>query len=204
LKRAIALAALALAACLFSPERTAKGGGSDTETLTGIVSGADGTPAARVRVKLIPADYDPGKPDTSLIRHAVTDSSGAFRFERVDTGTAWNLIAGDASRKAWALARGVRPGPGSRPMKLALAKVFLFSLHSPTYNYQDSGIAWFPGTDILAHCNGITETEVDSVPAGALRFIVESRAGWKHDTTLAQVADTAKVQAGKDGIIYTP
>jgi hypothetical protein len=44
------LAALSLAACVLSPNRQA-GGGSDTETLTGVVVLADGPRAAGVPVK---------------------------------------------------------------------------------------------------------------------------------------------------------
>ncbi len=197
-----AAGSLLLAACLFMPdEQTAQGGGSDTETLTGIVTGADGGPAIGALVKLLPADYDPSHPDTTLIRKASTDKSGRFRFEKVDSARSWNLIAGTPGRKSWALARGLKPGPGSRPLSLSLAKVFLFSLHYAGYEYKDSGIAYFPGTDILAHCNGVSASLVDSVPAGAMRFIVESRAGWKHDTTLVSIVDSVDVQADRNGII---
>lgn len=193
--------ALLLAACLFMPDEVARGGGSDTETLTGIVSASDGSPAARVKVKLLPADYDPSHPDTTLIRKGMTDAAGKFRFEKVDTGRAWNIIAGDSPRKAWALARGLKSGPGTRPLSLSMAKVFMFSLHYAGYEYKDSGIAYFPGTDILAHCNGVSASFVDSVPVGALHFVVESRAGWKHDTTLVSVMDSVDVQADRNGII---
>jgi hypothetical protein len=87
---------------------------------------------------------------------------------------------------------------------LSAPKVFLVSLHSAAYAAKDSGIAYFPGTDILAHCDAVSVARLDSVPAGAFRIVIESRAGWKHDTTLASVADTARVVADSAGIQVSP
>lgn len=180
-----------------------EGGGSDTETLTGLVSGTDGSPQAGIPVKLLPASYDPSHPVPALIRRALTDATGKFSFDKVDTALAWNVIAGDTARKAWALSGGLRPGhPAS--LTLAEAKVLLVILHVSGYTTADSGIADFPGTDILTRCNGQSESAVDSVPAGALRFVVESRAGWKYDTTLAIAADTARVKADRNQILILP
>jgi hypothetical protein len=197
---------LQAAACLSSPEpgKTVQGGGSDTETLTGLVLSPDATPAAHALVKLLPADYDPSHPDTARIRRAITDDSGHFRFEKLDSGQSYNLIAGKAVEKSWALAAGLKAGKDTTRLSLALAKVFLFSLHAGGYQKADSGIAYFPGTDILARCDGVHASQVDSVPMGALRFVVESRAGWAHDTTLISIGDTAKVDATKNGVTVGP
>jgi hypothetical protein len=199
MKRWAFLGALALAACLAAND----GGGSDTETLSGIVTDANGAAAAGARVKLLPAGYDPSRSGPGAIRETVTGADGAFRFGGVDPGQAWNVIVADAPRATWAFARGLRPGGTAHPLSLGRPKVFNFSMHSTTYAYRDSGIAYFPGTDILARCNGITAATVDSVPPGALRFVVESRSGWKHDTTLAAVADSVDVHADKEKVICT-
>jgi hypothetical protein len=226
MKRLLVLAALALGACLPSgsdPSGPApgpvpsedpgprdpgptpqEGGGSDTETLTGFVTGADGSPLPGVPVKLLPADYDPSHPDPDRIRRALTDAAGKFSFGKVDTARLWNVIAGDPARQAWALAQGLRPGPAAAPLALSLGKVFLFSMHSTQYGAKDSGIAYFPGTDILAHCDGVTPSLVDSVPEGASRFVIESRAGWKHDTTLAAAGDTTRISADRNRILILP
>ncbi len=194
------------AACLFENDKTAFGGGSDTETLTGVVASGDGSVAAHTLVKLIPADYDPSHPDTTLIRHTLTDAAGLFRFDKLDKDKEYNVIAGTAARKTWAYAPGLRTGQDRKSLSLSLAKVFLFSLHSQDYIQSDSGIAFFPGTDILTRCDGISLSKVDSVPMGALRLVVQSRAGWIHDTTLAYAAvkDTAKVIATKSSLILYP
>ncbi len=210
MKQILALGALVLSACLSAPTPLAPthppivdGGGSDTETLTGLVSFNDGLPAVGVPVKLLPAAYDPSHPDTSLIRRSVTDSKGEYSFESVDTLKLWNVIAGDKGRNAWALARNLRPGkPAS--LNLSTGKIFLVTLRVANYATSDSGIAFFPGTDILTRCDSRSVSAVDSVPAQALRFVVESRAGWKHDTTLVAVADTARIRADRNQIVITP
>jgi hypothetical protein len=197
---------LLITACIFEAEKVAHGGGSDTETLTGLVTTPEGTPSARTWVKLIPADYDPSHPDTTLIHRAMTDDSGRFLFEKIAKGKAYNIIAGSAADKSWAYAPGVEAGAvkGRLTLNLALAKVFLFELHTENYSSLDSGIAFFPGTDIFTRCDGVSFSKVDSVPTGALRFVVRSRAGWSHDTTLASVVDTAKVLATRNGVQLYP
>ena len=194
---------LLTAACLFFPEdgKVAEGGGSDTETITGLISMPTGLPAVGASVKLIPTDYDPSHPDSTRIRRAFTDESGRFRFEKLEKGKAFNVIAGTAVGKSWAYAPGLLSSRDSRKLTLADAKVFLFELHTENYQSIDSGIAYFPGTDIFTRCDGVTFSTVDSVPMGAGRFVVRSRAGWAHDTTLASVPDTAKVIATKNGVM---
>jgi hypothetical protein len=198
------LAALTLAACLPGPTPPQEGGGSDTETLTGFVRDADGSPKPGIAVKLLPAAYDPSHPDPTLIRRVLTDAAGKFSFTKVDTSLVWNVIAGDAASKSWAVAQGLRPGPTAAPLALSLGKVFLITLHTGGYAQRDSGIAYFPGTDILTHCDASSISKVDSVPAGAERFVIESRAGWKYDTTFAVPGDTARVKADQSQFIVSP
>ena len=81
----ILLLCATLGGCVFG------GGGSDTETLSGVVQpGAASTPLARV--KLIPADYNPANAINKSIRVAQTDNAGRFRFDAVGAGY-YNLIA---------------------------------------------------------------------------------------------------------------
>lgn len=217
MKPLFAAAVLALAACMSdttapsdrppvaAPEQPPQqGGGSDTETLTGMVATLDGLPAARIPVKLLPAGYDPSRPDTALIRRAITDENGAYRFEGVDTARLWNVIAGDVASRSWALARDLRPGGPAAIVTLGPAKVLLVTLHVGGYVTSDSGIAYFPGTDILARCDARSVSRLDSVPAAATRFVIESRAGWKYDTTLAAAGDTTRVRADRTQILITP
>jgi hypothetical protein len=207
MKRALAIAAwvFALASCVSEPAEKPpqNGGGSDTETLTGLVFSKDGLAAVGVAVKLLPADFDPSQSDTALLRRAVTDSLGRFRFEKVDTGRTWNLIAGNPQAKTWSLSVGRRAGD-SVALTLGPAKVMLVTLHSSAYATADSGIAYFPGTDILARCDGRTTSKVDSIPAAVTRFVIASRSGWRYDTTWVSQADTTKVVADKNRITISP
>jgi hypothetical protein len=198
---ALCLSLSPISCVLFPDDDKVAGGGSDAETLTGLISSPMGQPSARTLVKLIPADYDPSHPDTARIRRAMTDDSGHFRFEKLEKGRAYNVIAGNAEEKSWVMSSGLTAGPERKALTLALAKVVLFSLHSDGYISRDSGVAYFPGTDIFTRCNGVTASVVDSVPFGALRFVVESRAGWKHELTVISLEDTTDVVAGKDGLI---
>src|SRR4051812_42897538 len=89
--------------CVNSPsDPVAKGGGSDTETLTGILSTSTGVAAARTLVKIMPSNYDPRHPDSTLMRKVMTDDSGKFTVAKLDSNLYYNVIAGKASEHAWA------------------------------------------------------------------------------------------------------
>jgi hypothetical protein len=195
------LLALTTTNCLFiTDEKISQGGGSDTETLTGAVSLSNGKPAARILIKLVPSNYNPSQPDTGLIKRVMTDDMGQFRFEKLSKTKFYNAIAGKPQERAWAFAESLQTGDSGAPIALSMAKVFLISLEYQGYTAKDSGIAYFPGTDILTRCNGISTSVVDSVPAGVLHIVVKSRAGWTHDTTLTSTKDTADVKADQNGI----
>lgn len=209
MKRCLAMVVLALVfiSCLSEGEQPPKhipdGGGSDTETLTGFVTSGDGLAAIGVPVKLLPSSFDPSLADTATLRRTLTDSLGRFRFVGVDSTQGWNLIAGDPMRKTWSFATEKRAGD-SVALTLSPAKVMLVTLHSSTYSASDSGIAFFPGTDILTRCDGRTASRIDSIPAGASRLVLISRAGWRHDTTLVNLGDTTRVRADRDRVLITP
>lgn len=186
-----------------------RGGGSDTETLTGLVATATGAPAARVAVKLLPSGYDPSRPDSAALRVVMTNDSGVFKFEKLDSAGRYNLIAGEAGARAWAFAESLRTGADRKQLALKPAKTFLISLPASGGAPYTGGTAYFPGTDILAHCTAAQVAVVDSVPPGVGHIVVESDAGWKKDSTFAvfadpaTLADTAEVKAAQDSMICT-
>ncbi len=188
------------------------GGGSDAETITGIVTLPSGKAAALTEVKLIPSDYDPSQPGINLITKTISDSNGNFSFKAFDKNKEYNIIVkklnldggGHYLSAQQMKIKGSNNGKTLFKIQLATSKVFLFSMHGDVYAPADSGIAYFPGTDILTHCNGIDESPIDSVPAGALRFKIVSRAGWQYDTTLTSVFDTTRVSASKSSIKLLP
>jgi hypothetical protein len=200
--RALALILVfSLWGCLNYPDETnSHGGGSDTETLSGTVSIGNGVFAARTLVKLVPANYNPSKPDTALILKAITNNNGQFNFDKVNKYVYYNLIAGKSSDQVWVFADSLKANGGRLDLTMTKAKLLLVSLESSIYKQQDSGLAYFPGTDILTHCNGIEASRIDSLPMGVSRLRVESRAGWAHDTTLVNIKDSMEVKADQSGI----
>lgn len=178
------------------PPGTQMGGGSQTETLTGYAFSPTGERLPGIRVKLFPSGYDPSRPDTSALRQTVTDDSGRFAFTRLDTSAHYNLIAGQPALRLWAYAESLQTRPGDRPLTLGLASVVMVDLHTSTgYATRDSGIAYFPGTDILALCDGRTAARVDSIPSGLRNLVLRSRAGWQHQVAVPQNTDSVLVVA---------
>jgi hypothetical protein len=199
--RALSLGiALAAVHCGSPTGPLSRGGGSDTETLTGLVSLESGAPAARVQVKLLPSDYDPSHPGPDSLRIAMTDDSGRFKFDKLDSLAYYNVIAGKRGERSWALAESLRTGPGRKAISLARSRIFMVSLEYYPYEKNDSGIAFFPGTDILVRCDGKNVYKLDSVPAQANHVIVQSNAGWRHDSTFVLVQDSVDLKADVDGI----
>jgi hypothetical protein len=87
----VALCAL-VAWCSCSRQATQLSGGSGSETLIGRVVTVSGAPAARVNVRLRSADYLETIPVSQSkkamsIADAVTDDSGRFSIDYIDTGT---------------------------------------------------------------------------------------------------------------------
>lgn len=176
------------------------GGGSDTETLTGVLRTAEGQPAANARVKLIPAAYDPSKPEPGLIRTAYTDAKGAYRFEKAPAAGAFNLLAVAATPGAAAFEEGLAADSVPDTLTLSKARVVFLSLHNETYATADSGKAWFPGTDVFVRCEGVTATKLETVPRGMDKMVIESRAGWRHDYQITNPADSLAIHADRNQV----
>lgn len=191
---------LLLGGCLFDQ------GGSDTETLS--VSGQlvkRGFPQANGVVKLIPADYNPSQLQPNRIRTTHTDASGKFKFENLEKNVDYNLLAESrVGERQFAFSGNLRAGRTGEVLILEPARVYHISLHKSRYEDLDSGIAYFPGTDILARCNGIIPTLIDSVPVSLRHMVVSSRAGWKHEGLMTLDADTVNVEADSTGMWFLP
>ena len=205
----VLLAALSLLAsgsgCLFSDSGH---GGSDTETLTGVLLAPDGRPAANARVRLVPAAYDPVRPAPGHVREARTDAGGRYGFPKAPSDGRYNLIAADA-QDDHALYRGGLPADTlPDTLRLSAAWVLYISLHGDVYQAADSGKAWFPGTDILVHCDGDAATRLPGVPRGMEAMVIESRAGWRHEFTRAQpgnsLEDSLAIHADSNRVTIQP
>ena len=206
-RRAMFVVLLVLGASLFGC--LAQGGGSDTETLTGRILAPDGRPAAGVEVTLLPSAYDPSRPEPSQVRIATTDAQGGYAFPRAAAGT-YNLLVREPpgafgfAGGAGVFAEGLPADSLPATLTLAKARIFYISLHDDAYSPADSGTAWFPGTDILARCEGVTATRVESLPAGLDDLVLRSRAGWRHDVRVTQPGDSLDISANPQGVAIRP
>ena len=186
-----------------------QGGGSDTETLTGRLLAPDGLPAAGVEVTLVPTAYDPSRPEPGQVRTATTDAQGSYSFQSAATGT-YNLVVREAPGTygypggASVFAGGLAADSVPVSLTLAKARVFYISLHDDAYTPADSGTAWFPGTDILVRCEGVTATKVESLPAGLDNLVLQSLAGWRHDIRVTQPGDSLNISANRQGVTVSP
>ena len=182
------------------------GGGSDTETLSlsGIVYGGDGKPQADALVKLFPSDYNPSRPDASRLRSARTGADGGFRFEGLAGAGPYNLVSQAGPERQTAFAESLRAGPAAETLRLTLARTYFLSMHDSSYAASDSGIVYFPGTDILARCDSRSLSKVDSIPAGLRRIVAESRKGWRRDSLLVITRDSVRIEASEKGFLVIP
>lgn len=186
-----------------------QGGGSDTETLTGRILAPDGLPAAGVEVRLVPEAYDPSRPEPGKVRAALTDAEGRYSVPKTSAGN-YNLIVREApgayglAGGAGVFAEGLPADSVPAVLTLAKARVFYISLHDDAYTPADSGTAWFPGTDILVRCDGVTATRVESLPAGLESLVLQSLAGWRHDYRVTLPGDSLDISANRQGVTVTP
>lgn len=209
LPRLLAAIPRALLLCALLSGCLAEHGGSDTETLTGHILAPDGRPAAGVEVTLLPAAYDPSRPEPAKVRTATTDAEGRYSVPKASSGT-YNLVVREASG-AYGYDAGAGIFAGGLPadslpdaLTLSRARVFYISLHDDAYTPADSGTAWFPGTDILVRCEGATATRVASLPAGLENLVLQSRAGWRHDYRVTQPGDSLDISANPQGVTVSP
>ncbi len=199
------LVAISIWSCvLFPSDSPDLGGGSDTETLTGVITTDNQVAAARILVKLLPANYNPSLPDSTRILKTYTDSLGHFKFTKLDSNAFFNIIAGVPADHKWVYAESVQVSHRANSLALSMSKVVLISLEYAGYETRDSGLAYFPGTDILTRCNGVSASRVDSIPSGVRHIVVTSRAGWAHDSTLVALKDTTQIKADRNGITLLP
>jgi hypothetical protein len=189
---AAAAALLSLSGCMFQAVQ----GGSDTETFTGLLLTPEGKPAAGARVRLIPSDYDPTRPDSARIRVAVTDRRGRYTFPRTESAGSYNLLA--AGNKAGALFREAL-SPDSLPdtLRLDTARVIRLGMYEDSFYTYEPGQAWFPGTDILVRCEADSAMVMDLVPRNLNNLVLEGSHGWRHDYTIEIPGDSLSIQANR-------
>jgi protocatechuate 3,4-dioxygenase beta subunit len=198
-----------LLACLgggTDSETVHGGGGTDTETLTGFVVDTRGQPLPNARIKIFSSGYDPsGNKDSHVFTTVRADSNGGFTIPKSIPNGDYRLIAADSNRNLWGTLDFLWAGDTAAHLKVQALppRLYRFALESSIYLRSDSGVAYFPGTDILAHCRSGTIESVDSVPATLNRLVIRSRAGWQHDSVLVNLPDTVTVHANVNNLIIT-
>jgi hypothetical protein len=165
-------AAAALTGCSDNP--TVAGAGSETTNgimVVGRVRNGDGTPANNTVVSMFPSQHD-GAADTGSkdFSSDTTDSSGAFRFCRVDSGT-FTIIARNAAAATSAMLSGLRVEKGDSIKNAEIQN--LQKTGSITFDFSrdtDTSAAYLfiPGTDIFAPVSASGAVTLDDVPAGAI------------------------------------
>jgi hypothetical protein len=171
---AIVCALLGASAALIRCSDGNRLAGAGSETRNGIVivgklHSDDGSPARNSVVKLIRDDYDPVA-DNGLQGSFIdtTDSAGAFRFRRVDSGS-YNVLARNDGAGMGALVRGIQvkkddslvTAPSGNLRKTGSMAVDLSGVVDTFAEY-----IYLPGTDIFALVNGNRPVMLGGIPAG--------------------------------------
>ncbi|MEO7959579.1 MAG: hypothetical protein ABIW76_23110 [Fibrobacteria bacterium] len=196
---AAAAAFLASSGCM--PEATAQGG-SDTETLTGLLFTPEGKPAVGARVKLIPSTYNPSLPDTTLIRVAVTSPLGLYTFPKTRAEGSYNLLAAGMTGGAAFLA-SLSADSVPDTLRLEPPRSIFLRMTGSTYNY-DPTQAWFPGTDLFVRCENDSAIAWKGLPRSLNSMVFESSAGWRHDYTFYLPNDSLIITASEYGVDCYP
>lgn len=164
---------------LQSCGRDLAGAGSETtNSLTGMVISANGTPAINAFVRLIPSSYDPVRnsplPDSMT---TITDNTGKYIFHSIDTGT-YNIFIQSQSANTRALLSDIHAVSDTILARPAtLEKTGAVRVVSPE-NAGKPGYVYIPGTPLFTYLNnGKDFVILDSVPSGVLPEILYSSTG---------------------------
>lgn len=173
---ALCITAVVLVSC--SPTSQQASAGSSSETVIGKIINADGSPAQKTRVILVPADYNPGlqsQPGGRTLFIDSTDEIGAYHVQVSDTGE-FNLLAVQSVLGTRCMVRGIGLTglyPDSFHVKQCTLAVpgaikVVLTLGLDTIN----GYVFLPGTTIMASlAHNLGFVILDSVPAGIVPAI---------------------------------
>jgi len=159
--------ALLIAHCTLEP---VTGGGTEGgNVVAGVVLLSDGSTAAKVKVNLVPSEFNPGLPGQKVtVVTTKTGSDGGYSFANVREGS-YSVEAVDSVKGTLSLLTGV--AVNSEDVTLAadtLRAPGVVRVYYPVTAGGDKGFIYLPGTTILVRISGDADYEVVKVPAATV------------------------------------
>ena len=197
--------ALFLTAGLSCSRTPLAGGGTEdvnAKMIAGVIVTSQGNPASEATVRLFPSGYNPVT--DSLLSNSfidTTDEKGAYRFNKLDSGT-YSLLAVHNDDRTRLLIENIRAmEDGISPVEApdTLREPGKIRIMLPDRIDTQTGYVYIPGTDIKSFIQGsVGFAEVDSVPAGTIiRICYGAR-----NVTPYSIKDTLQVQSG-DSVTFS-
>jgi hypothetical protein len=172
---ALSFLAVFLMAGLGCGRLSVAGGGTEdvnAKTIAGVILSSGGKPASQTALRLFPFRYNSVTDSLSSITFAdTTDSVGAYRFSKLDTGT-YTLQAVQVGDRTRLLIENIHVSADSFSNVAAaeLKKPGKIKIMLPDNISSVAGYVYIPGTNIKSFIqNSGGFAEIDSVPAGIIR-----------------------------------
>jgi|GEM_PF-2792719 len=200
---------LLIAGCLPGGIDTGMNGGSSAPQGVRLqIRLPSGQPAGGTGVKLFASKLDPSVSDSGILI-SESDTQGRTSFPGLKSAY-YNAIARDTSRGLWAFAESLQVS--EKVISLTLSVPLQVEFHLLTAaSRPDSGILFFPGTDILIHCKTESPCFSGDIPRGIRKAIARAASGWQAtliweggpgaviDTLSMSPTDTLHIDIGPDG-----
>jgi hypothetical protein len=153
------------------PERIA--GGNSSETVIGILTNVDGSPACSTVVTMYPRDYNPVAGYAEYLAVSdTTDDDGSYFLIVTDTLSEYTILAKSLSAGKSVLISDVTTFDDSAVVYDGV----LENTGTITLLIPDAGeeaYAYIPGTDLVTEIDSYTTTlQLDSVPAGIISQVI--------------------------------
>lgn len=167
---------LVFTGCSQSPD-IAGAGSETTNNLTGVVTHADGTPAAATVVCLLPVSYDPVVDATTAEMTDTTGSEGTFSFDSVYNGI-FTLSAFHLFDRTRYVESDITVTENIVLPEFKLRQPYYLTVELPEGVDHTNAYVYIPGTSIIQWVGGQYEyCTIDSVPIGATVEVCYNLAG---------------------------
>lgn len=151
-----------------SPEPVAGGGTEGGNVVSGAIVFGDGSFSAKVRVHLIPSEYNPGAVDNKKFVTSVTARDGSYSFYHIPQGN-YSIEALDTASGKRSLVTGVAvSGTDVRVQDDTLRVPGAIKILLPENVDSITGYIYIPGTTILTRLSGNAGFVVINAPSATL------------------------------------